>query len=63
MKLEMTYSEALDTYERIFGEEADPLWADGDFEKFHAMLEQAIKTKTPLPDFYEANGIPKDALI
>jgi len=61
VKLEMTYGAALDAYERKFGKEADPLWAQGDFDRFHAMVETAIRTDVPLPDYYAANGIPSDA--
>ncbi|MCO6401355.1 MAG: hypothetical protein J5I99_09030 [Verrucomicrobia bacterium] len=60
---DLRFSRAVKAYESTFGEDPDFLWMEGDADKFVVLLEQAVSTGKPLPDYYEANGISPDALV
>ena len=62
MKIEDQLTRAVAEYARIFGEAPDFQWYGGDPKAWLELLTKAINTGRPLPDFFQANGIPPDAV-
>lgn len=63
MNLKMSADDARVAYIKKFGSPPDFQWYDGDDNKFRAMIEKAIETGEPMPDYLEAHGINLDEVI